>query len=310
MATNPNDVRLTVLMALQYAHDEEACLEEQILSLMHRFADRFTNPRPKINRLNSLPDHPLIEYGRYALGCMTGADMKKATYLKMVRDELLRSMEEKRQLIKNYKEMRFTRFDNGGLKASKLDRFLVSNSFLNIWDDCSVSVLCRSYSDHCPIMLKVDSRNFRPKPFRIFDKWIARDVLSRRLFDWDIKAEAGLINDEDVIKREEWMMDLDNLDQLQREDLKQKWVHVNGVWHDDLDEIKHAAANYFSSRFKEPLTSRPTFNSPLFRKLSESDACFFEAVITEKEIKEAVWGCAGSKAPRPEGFNFNFIKVY
>ncbi|GJS64076.1 hypothetical protein Tco_0678640 [Tanacetum coccineum] len=105
MATNPNDVRLTVIMALQEAHDEEACLEEQVLSLMLRFANRFTNRRPEINRLMTLPDHPLIEYGRYTLGCMTRADMKKATYLKMVRDELLRSMEEKRQLIKNYKEM-------------------------------------------------------------------------------------------------------------------------------------------------------------------------------------------------------------
>ncbi|GKD50266.1 hypothetical protein Tco_1279242 [Tanacetum coccineum] len=105
MTTNPNDVRLTVLLALQEAHVEEACLEEQILILMHSFTDRFTNCRPEINRLNSLPDHPLIEYGHYTLGCMTGADMKKATYLKMVRDELLRSMEEKRQLIKNYKEM-------------------------------------------------------------------------------------------------------------------------------------------------------------------------------------------------------------
>ncbi|GKD58345.1 hypothetical protein Tco_1295854 [Tanacetum coccineum] len=92
MATNPNDVRLTVLMALQEALDEEACLEEQILSLMHRFADRFTNRRPEINRLMALPDHPLIEYDRYALGCMTGADMKNATYLKSVRDELLMSM--------------------------------------------------------------------------------------------------------------------------------------------------------------------------------------------------------------------------
>nr|GEZ04190.1 phospholipase-like protein [Tanacetum cinerariifolium] len=46
--------------------------------------------------LNSLPDDLLIEYGRYALGCMTGADMKKAAYLKSVRDELLRSIEEKR----------------------------------------------------------------------------------------------------------------------------------------------------------------------------------------------------------------------
>ncbi|GJV65034.1 hypothetical protein Tco_1475862 [Tanacetum coccineum] len=92
-------------MTVQENHDEEACLEEQMLSLMHRFADRFTNRRPEINRLVTLSDHPLIEYGRYALGCMTRANMKKATYLKMARDELLRSMEEKRQLIKNHKEM-------------------------------------------------------------------------------------------------------------------------------------------------------------------------------------------------------------
>ncbi|GKA31823.1 hypothetical protein Tco_0718190 [Tanacetum coccineum] len=94
MATNPNDVRLSVLMALQEVHDEKACLEEQILSLMHCFDDRFTNRRPEINRLMTLPDHPLIEYGRYTLGCMTGTDMKKATYLKMVTDELLKSMED------------------------------------------------------------------------------------------------------------------------------------------------------------------------------------------------------------------------
>nr|GEZ64556.1 hypothetical protein [Tanacetum cinerariifolium] len=78
------------------ALDEEACLEEQILSLMHRFADRFTNRRPEINRLNLLPDHPLIEYGTYLLGCMTWTDTKKVAYLKCVKDELLRSREEKR----------------------------------------------------------------------------------------------------------------------------------------------------------------------------------------------------------------------
>ncbi|GKB27660.1 hypothetical protein Tco_0867061 [Tanacetum coccineum] len=93
-------------MALREALNEEACLEEQILSLMHRYADRFTDRRPEINRLNSLLDHPLIEYGRYALGCMTRADMKKCAYLKSVRDELLRSMEEKQQLITNYRAMK------------------------------------------------------------------------------------------------------------------------------------------------------------------------------------------------------------
>ncbi|GKC69296.1 hypothetical protein Tco_1115179 [Tanacetum coccineum] len=105
MASNPENVRLNVLMKLQEALDEEAILEEQILSLMHHFADRFTDRRVKINNLLVLQDHPLIDYAKYALGCMTGEYMKKCVYLKSVRDELLRSMEEKRQLMTNYRDM-------------------------------------------------------------------------------------------------------------------------------------------------------------------------------------------------------------
>ncbi|GJT24371.1 hypothetical protein Tco_0894308 [Tanacetum coccineum] len=87
------------------AIDEETILEEQILALMHRFADRFADRRVEINNMMVLHDHPLVDYGKYALGCMTGADMKKCVYLKSVRDELLRSMEEKRQLMANYRDM-------------------------------------------------------------------------------------------------------------------------------------------------------------------------------------------------------------
>nr|GEX35743.1 hypothetical protein [Tanacetum cinerariifolium] len=104
MASNPENVRLIVLMKLQEALDEEAILEEQMLALMHRFADRFMDRRVKINNLIVLHDHPLIDYGKYALGCMTGADMKKCVKLKGVRDELLRSMEEKPKLITNYRD--------------------------------------------------------------------------------------------------------------------------------------------------------------------------------------------------------------
>ncbi|GJV35109.1 hypothetical protein Tco_1407586 [Tanacetum coccineum] len=64
MASNPENVRLTVLMKLQEALDEEAILEEQMLALMHRFADRFTDRRVEINNLMVLHDHPLIDYGK------------------------------------------------------------------------------------------------------------------------------------------------------------------------------------------------------------------------------------------------------
>nr|GEY84934.1 hypothetical protein [Tanacetum cinerariifolium] len=102
---NLENVRSNVLMKLQEAFDEEAILKKQILTLMHRFADRFTNHRVEINNLMVFQDHPLIDYGKYVIGCMTGADMKKCAHLKSVRDELLWSMEEKRQLMTNYKDM-------------------------------------------------------------------------------------------------------------------------------------------------------------------------------------------------------------
>nr|GEX01798.1 transposase (putative), gypsy type [Tanacetum cinerariifolium] len=98
---NTHTIRPKALGKLQEAIDEEACLKEQIFGLMHCFAERFTNRRVKINRLMTLHDDPLIDYGIYALGCMTGADMKKTVHLKSVRDELLRSMEENKGVPKD-----------------------------------------------------------------------------------------------------------------------------------------------------------------------------------------------------------------
>ncbi|GJU99720.1 RNA-directed DNA polymerase, eukaryota [Tanacetum coccineum] len=148
---------------------------------------------------------------------------------------------------------RFTRFDKYGKKASKLDRFLVSHNLFDFWKDASVTVLCRSWSDHCPISLKVGLLNSSPKPYIIFDKWIGdvdlkevianywasnsffltpnvnlknklkilkldikawttnriclqekvKDDLIRQLGEWDVKSKNGLINEMDVVKREE-----------------------------------------------------------------------------------------------------------
>ncbi|GJW74499.1 RNA-directed DNA polymerase, eukaryota [Tanacetum coccineum] len=67
---------------------------------------------------------------------------------------------------------KFTRFVRDGSKASKLDRILVDRNFFDIWKDASVFVLHRSYLDHCLIFLKVGLFNFRPKPFKVLDKWL------------------------------------------------------------------------------------------------------------------------------------------
>ncbi|XP_071704293.1 uncharacterized protein [Rutidosis leptorrhynchoides] len=65
----------------------------------------------------------------------------------------------------------FTRVSDDGIKFSKLDRFLVNEKFQLLWKDLSAVVLDRKSSDHCPILLKDEEKNFGPKPFKIFDAW-------------------------------------------------------------------------------------------------------------------------------------------
>ncbi|GJZ71464.1 hypothetical protein Tco_0635315 [Tanacetum coccineum] len=138
----------------------------------------------------------------------------------------------------------------------------------------------------------------------------AREDLSNSLLDWDFRAEASLIEDNDVSKREAWLMDLNTLDHIQREDMKQNDILVNGVWSNSPDVIKQAALEHFLSRFKESSFHRPSFSSPLFRSLSFDEAYLLELRISMDEIKDDVWGCAGSKSSGPDGFNFNLIKSY
>ncbi|GJW78983.1 putative RNA-directed DNA polymerase [Tanacetum coccineum] len=238
---------------------------------------------------------------------------------------------------------RFTRFDRSRFKLSKLDRFLASHEFFDLWIDASVTVLCRSFLNHCPLKLLASYSPRNSPNLRLKDKvkhlrmdvknWIsirlsfqrvAKDHLSRALVDWDIKAEARLLNHFDIDKREAWVMDLQALDQFNRDDLKQKsrnkfssfkikGIIVNGSWCVSHDNIKQAVVNHFSGRFKECVAIRPLFRSLLFRKLCVPDAIFLESDITLVEVKEAIWSCSGSKSPGPatgilsNGCNPSFI---
>ncbi|GJU50245.1 putative RNA-directed DNA polymerase [Tanacetum coccineum] len=200
--------------------------------------------------------------------------------------------------------------------------------------------------------------------FRVFDKWIGkcRTLTPSSVLDsWNqarpfvlcsrpdnlsqnklkrLRAENGLLSDVDIAKREEWLMDLGHIEQLRRDDIRQKsrikWavegdenthffhsiltnnyanysikgINVNGAWIDSPDDIKQASLDHFSARFKEEFMTRPSFTSSRFRTLSLDAAQALESKFSMDEVKDAIWNCDGSKAPGPDGFNFNFIKSH
>ncbi|XP_071688703.1 uncharacterized protein [Rutidosis leptorrhynchoides] len=70
---------------------------------------------------------------------------------------------------------KFTRISDDGVKFSKLDRFLVNDSFIGLWKDLSVHPLDRGVSDHCPLILRDKYIDYGPKPFKIFNEWFKCD---------------------------------------------------------------------------------------------------------------------------------------
>ncbi|GJR68224.1 putative RNA-directed DNA polymerase, eukaryota, reverse transcriptase zinc-binding domain protein [Tanacetum coccineum] len=207
---------------------------------------------------------------------------------------------------------KFTRFDKAGSKLSKLDRFLVTPNLFSICGDAAVRVLCRTFSDHCPLLLKVDLPNFGPKPFKVFDKWI-RDGMAHGLTYSESIRTGGYQTEKSC----EWAVERDENTRYFHSILRYNYaacnikrVLVDGIWCDSPNVIKEAAADYYAERFKEQPTVRPKFVSHLFRKLSFADSLYLESNFSMDEVKDAVWSCAGSKAPGPDGLNFNFIKEY
>lgn len=55
-------------------------------------------------------------------------------------------------------------------------------------------------------------------------------------------------------------------------------------------------------------SSRPLLEGVHLKSLNSMGISFLEAPFREGEIKEAIWGCEGSKSPGLDGYSFSFIR--
>ncbi|GKV01451.1 hypothetical protein SLEP1_g14002 [Rubroshorea leprosula] len=79
-------------------------------------------------------------------------------------------------------------------------------------------------------------------------------------------------------------------------------------WIEEPELVKAEAVKYFSELFHKDQWSRPVMGGIQFRKISAAQKEWLERPFPIEEIEEGLRSFDGSKAPGPDGYNFNFIK--
>ncbi|GLT98877.1 hypothetical protein SLE2022_163520 [Rubroshorea leprosula] len=85
-------------------------------------------------------------------------------------------------------------------------------------------------------------------------------------------------------------------------------IYGDEGWVEEPELVKAAAVKYFTKVFQNEQWCRPTMDGIQFRRISNAQREWLERPFTIEEIEEGLKDCDGSKAPGPDGFNFNFIK--
>jgi len=67
---------------------------------------------------------------------------------------------------------KYTFMSENGKHLSKIDRFLVCDTFMNRWPNATLRAAPRNLSDHCPLILTTAALDFGPIPFKFFNSWV------------------------------------------------------------------------------------------------------------------------------------------
>ncbi|KAI3821231.1 hypothetical protein L1987_08792 [Smallanthus sonchifolius] len=87
---------------------------------------------------------------------------------------------------------KYTWMRKDGSVSSKLDRFLVCDSFVCLWPLASVTALDSKWSDHKPIILSCFNLDYGPTPFRLFNSWLGHGELPMLVYNsWASKSVKG-----------------------------------------------------------------------------------------------------------------------
>ncbi|XP_019429501.1 PREDICTED: uncharacterized protein LOC109337078 [Lupinus angustifolius] len=229
--------------------------------------------------------------------------------------------------------LKFTWILSNGSAMSRLDRFLVNDSWLNSWGRLVQLCLNKTFSDHCPIMIKNDVPDWRPS-LKVVEKVIFINSIDKKgcdvsLSDVDISARRSatadlwrLSSQKDNLLlqkfRQRWLYDGDSNSNFFHASINRRrrsneflGLLIDGEWSEDPVRVKDHIRSFFLERFAEHHWNKTFLDGIEFKRISEADSNFLIARFEEVEVKEVVLSydvddffCSGNLA---RGCNASFI---
>nr|GEY06061.1 hypothetical protein [Tanacetum cinerariifolium] len=105
MATDPKDVQRCTIVTLSEELLADETLANNLLLELNRYLDQLKNRDPEMLRLEALGDHPLIKFGVTTMDKSAHADMMNSQNLMLTTTDLMRTIVEKKELVRSYKAM-------------------------------------------------------------------------------------------------------------------------------------------------------------------------------------------------------------
>nr|GEV16794.1 RNA-directed DNA polymerase, eukaryota [Tanacetum cinerariifolium] len=226
----------------------------------------------------------------------------------------------------------FTWSDKHASKMSKLDRFLVSQGMLDLFPNLTGLILHRHLSDHRLILLKETHVDYGPTPFRLYHSWFLEDDFHYRLKEWssikrrnkdhdrkviqdsfieiDLRFDKGNGLPDDLTKRANLFRNLKDIDHKDSIDLAQKAKIKWAVEGDENSKFFHGIVNKKRRHLAIKAWDRSLFDVNFPRRLNSDQVFDLEDMVSNEEIKRAVWDCGSDMSPRLDGFTFEFFKKF
>ncbi|GKA60744.1 RNA-directed DNA polymerase, eukaryota [Tanacetum coccineum] len=125
----------------------------------------------------------------------------------------------------------------------------------------------------------------------------AADISQKAKIRWSIEGDENTKYFHGILKK-------------RRSQLAIRGTLVNGEWISSPHDVKQEFLSHFRNQFSLPDSPRIGFDFPFPNRLSSDQIEDLERPVSYDEVKSAVWGCGTNKSPGPDGFTFEFYRVF